>query len=273
MAKGISLHIGLNRVDPKHYDGWDGALVACESDANDMMAIAKRCGFKPTRLLTKQATSKKVIDAITTAAKQLRSGDIFLLTYAGHGGQVPDRNGDEREDGLDETCVLFDRELVDDELYALWGRFERGVRICMVSDSCHSGSQARGAVYRSIAPSAAGEPRFRAMPKEIETRTYNRNKKLYDGIQAAHPSGERVAVGASVLLISGCQDNQLSSDGDSNGLFTGTLKTVWKSGAFKGSYAKFHRDIQRLMPPWQSPNLFRTGMADAGFERQIPFTI
>ncbi len=28
---------------------------------------------------------------------------------------------------------------------------------------------------------------------------------------------------ASILLISGCQDNQLSADGEVNGLFTGEL--------------------------------------------------
>ena len=41
MAHGMSLHIGLNRVDPHHYqdaDGqpWDGALNACEFDAHDL---------------------------------------------------------------------------------------------------------------------------------------------------------------------------------------------------------------------------------------------
>jgi len=40
MPKGISLHIGLNAVDPKHYQGWDGVLQACELDAKDMAAIA-----------------------------------------------------------------------------------------------------------------------------------------------------------------------------------------------------------------------------------------
>lgn len=29
-TKGLSLHLGLNRVDPAHYGGWDGALTACE---------------------------------------------------------------------------------------------------------------------------------------------------------------------------------------------------------------------------------------------------
>ena len=36
MSKGISLHVGLNSVDPKCYDGWNGQLAACEFDAKDM---------------------------------------------------------------------------------------------------------------------------------------------------------------------------------------------------------------------------------------------
>ena len=39
MAQGISLHIGLNSVDPGHYQGWDGKLNACEFDAKDMTKI------------------------------------------------------------------------------------------------------------------------------------------------------------------------------------------------------------------------------------------
>ncbi len=37
--KALSLHIGLNLVDPKHYGGWSGPLAACECYANDMAAI------------------------------------------------------------------------------------------------------------------------------------------------------------------------------------------------------------------------------------------
>lgn len=33
--KAISLHLGLNLVDPAHYEGWDGPLSACELDAHD----------------------------------------------------------------------------------------------------------------------------------------------------------------------------------------------------------------------------------------------
>ena len=60
MSAGIALHIGLNRVDPIHYQGWDGQLTACEADAKDMVALAKKQGFKsPTLLLTKAATAER----------------------------------------------------------------------------------------------------------------------------------------------------------------------------------------------------------------------
>lgn len=51
MAKGISIHIGLNHVDPKHYQGWDGALNACVADARDMLALAKKQRFGGSTLL------------------------------------------------------------------------------------------------------------------------------------------------------------------------------------------------------------------------------
>jgi hypothetical protein len=121
MAKGLSIHIGLNHVDPAQYEGWDGELNACIADAKDMQALAKKRGFKGNLLLLdEKATADSVSSAIAAAAKVLRKGDVLLLTYSGHGGQVKDRNRDEK-DRMDETRVLFDRELVDDELYTLWG--------------------------------------------------------------------------------------------------------------------------------------------------------
>ena len=50
MPRGISLHVGLNSVDPAHYDGWNGALNACEFDVSLMQAIAESRGFEPTTL-------------------------------------------------------------------------------------------------------------------------------------------------------------------------------------------------------------------------------
>ena len=78
---------------------------------------------------------------------------------------------------------------------------------------------------------------------------------------------------ATGLLISGCQDNQTSSDGDRNGLFTQTLLAVWKDGKFDGDYRGFHKTIVKFMPPVQTPNYFTIGPANHAFEKQKPFTV
>ncbi len=283
MAKGISLHIGLNKVDPNHYqdgDGlpWDGALNACEADARDMEALAKKRGFKTRRLLlTAQATADNVISGIRDAARTLVKGDIFFLTYSGHGGQVPDLNHDEdtlptgQPDRMDETWVLFDRQLVDDELYTLWATFKAGVRIVVLSDSCHSGT-----VVRNLPPALSGVPpgtRIRRMPTRVAERTFAAHRRLYRGIQEANPTAENSVVKASVLLISGCQDNQFSLDGDRNGYFTATLKQVYRNGKFKGTYRALRDTVVSLMPETQTPNYYTVGALNEDFEAQRPFVI
>jgi len=278
-TRGISLHIGLNGVNPGHYSGWDGSLTACEFDARDMQAIAREQGFRSQLLLTRKATYANVTKVIRGAAKVLTRGDILFLSYSGHGGQVKDLNGDEKEDRLDETWVLYDREMIDDELYALWSEFEKGVRILMLSDSCHSGTVARQRWYgRMSERGALGEPagdglRMKSIPAHVQARTYRKHRRFYERIQRSLPRGDRVPIGASVLLLAGCQENQLSADGDRNGLFTDVLRQVWSNGTFRGSYRSFHRAIARRMPPWQTPNFFRTGDVTAHFEQERPFTV
>ena len=279
MAKGLSLHIGLNAVDPNGYDGWSGVLVACENDANDMAGIASAQGFTPQVLLTTAATAPAVTQAIEDAAKTLDAGDTFLLTYSGHGGQVPDMNGDEI-DGVDETWCLYDRELIDDELYGLWSSFRKGTRIFVLSDSCHSGSVARAVVLsRARVALRRGRTldyekvRVKALPDHHQRRAYFAQQALYEAAQQTFPAGDRVSLGASVILISGCQDNQLSADGDVNGLFTETLLQVWNMGAFQGTYRDFHKSIVLQMPFSQTPNYFTVGASNPQFEASVPFSL
>lgn len=268
MAKGISLHIGLNKVDPAHYEGWEGRLAACEADAKDMAALSKIQGFASSPLLlTKAATVAAVKDAMTAAAKQLVSGDIFFLTYSGHGGQVPDTNQDE-PDRKDETWVLYDRMLVDDELFALYSAFKSGVRVLVLSDSCHSGT-----VIRGVPSFVDGSPARRVLPADIGHKVYKANKAEYDAVQAATKPAETTKVKASVLLVSGCQDNQESLDGPRNGLFTGTLRKVWSNGKFVGDYRKLRDVIVSKMPSNQTPNFYVVGKSNPTFETQKPFTL
>ncbi len=281
MAKGVSLHLGLNAVDPRHYMGWDGQLTACEYDAEDMAVVAESLGYGArTVLLTKDATTRKVRAALRKAAAAMEPGDAFLLTYSGHGGQVTDTNGDESlrdygeygetSDTRDETWVLYDRQLIDDELWALWAEFPARSRIFVLSDSCHSGTVTKDvpdwdlllagqgrAVPTTVSP--AVKRRSKRMPFAVQEEVDQARRAVYTRAQAAVPPREVSKVVATVALISGCADNQTSSDGDRNGLFTHWLLKVWNDGAFTGSLHDLRNEVALLMPPIQTPNYYVVG--------------
>jgi hypothetical protein len=287
--KALSLHVGLNAVSATAYGGWDGPLAACEFDANDMAAIAKSKGMKPTVLLTKKGTRANVLAGMRGAAKALVAGDLFFLTYSGHGGQVPDVSGDE-PDKQDETWCLYDGQLIDDELYFELSKFKAGVRILVLSDSCHSGS-----VTRAPPPPPPPGQRVKLMPAAVAMRVYREHQAFYDKLQldvakaagqkAVDPDAALAQVAASgrlaaivkkfnpaVVLVSGCQDNQTSMDGDHNGAFTEQVLKAWSNGAFKGNYGSFHAKVKAALPPTQTPNLFTLGTTGA-FLAQSPFTV
>jgi hypothetical protein len=273
MPKGISLHLGLNGVDPAHYEGWAGPLNACEADAATMENICQASGLTPRVLLTAEATRDAVITAIGDAAATLEAGDLFVLSYSGHGGQIPDINGDEA-DGLDETWCLYDGELLDDELYALWSAFAAKVRIVVFSDSCHSGTVVRQMMaLRAEGSAIARAPEFayRVMPPDVQRRTYLAHRDFYDELVAARSAKPDIV--CSIILVSGCQDNQLSQDGAFNGAFTGVLSATWNNGGFRGNYRSFTQKIRSRLPFTQSPNYLADGVPNQSFEDQQIFEI
>jgi hypothetical protein len=167
---GLALCIGLNFIDPAVYRT-NGHLTGCVPDADDMAALlgSQQQGFRVRtlydapevrnrRLTDDRVGSRKwVRHWIERAARGpsldgvggLQAGDIFVVTYSGHGSNGRrDTNGDEAlgkppTDGEDETWCLYDGEMIDDERADLWSKFRPGVRIVAISDCCFSGSTAR----------------------------------------------------------------------------------------------------------------------------------
>lgn len=273
MANGYALCIGLNLVNPAHYQGWDGKLNAPEKDASDMMALAKSAGFKADGIIGSNATRQNVVTAINNAAASLQSDDIFLLYYSGHGGQIPDFDGDE-DDGTDETWCLYNGQLMDDEIKQLWLKFRQDVKVFVLSDSCHSGTIVKAFDMQMDSYSDA---KVKSMPIDIALSTYTANKDIYDqyiaGVDNAKSSFNEADIKANIRLISGCQDNQSSYDGAFNSKFTEQLLRVWNGGKFKGNYEKFYAAIIGNMPSYQSPNHLVFGKTNLVYDAQVPFTI
>lgn len=268
MAYAISIHIGLNKIDAKHY-GSDGALKGCINDANAMHTIAKTKGYDESYVfIDKDGTYKKVVTQFKKAARKLKKGDFLFISYAGHGSSVWDNNNDEA-DGKDETWCLYDRMILDDELAECWAKFKDGVKILMVSDSCHSGSVSR---MMNANGEMVEEPAEGTRGLKEGEKIYERNKVVYNATVTKDKNiAKDTGIKATVLLLSGCQDNQTSRDGIKNGLFTEKLLEVYDDGNFKGNYADLLVKILKKMPSNQTPNYSIIGKRNAVFEAAAPF--
>lgn len=262
-SKGYALCVGLNAVDPGHYDGWSGELNACEADALSMEALLRGRGFEAHLVLTKSATRSTVLSCLRSLVVKADPGDTIVFTNSSHGGQVPnyDLRGDE-SDGMDETICMFDGEIIDDELANIWAAASPGVRIMMVSDSCHSGTVER--VFSNVLPD---RPKNRAMPALTARLTYEKNKAFYDSL----PRGA-VKIRASVLALGACTDDQTASDGAVNGLFTGTLLEVLRLNS-TGTPGHVLRLVKEKMPATQTPKYTFVGVRMPAFEAAPLFKI
>ncbi|MEM6378142.1 MAG: caspase family protein, partial [Bacteroidota bacterium] len=156
MPKGVSLHIGVNQVDQSHYLGLTD-LKAAVHDAEDYLHIAQNIfNYQNSTIFTNEsATTENVKNKLQEYANHLEAGDILFLTYSGHGSQIEDPNfkikGDEP---YDQTWCLFDRQLLDDEIFEAFKKFKDGVSILVISDSCHSGTVTKNIPGNSQSPEA-----------------------------------------------------------------------------------------------------------------------
>ncbi len=305
LSRGFALHVGLDKVDRDAYGGWDGASQSSVSDAEAMLRLSEALGYDAEMVTNEKATSAAILSRLSTIAAVCTSSDVVILSFSGHGGQLP---MPDETDGLAETWVLYDRMLIDDELRAAFAGFPFGTRIVVISDCCHSGTDTyrmpptgNEADERSAAEAeeqteepldvaadradeqAAGEhqakhaadpprqPRF--IPPSACKRSLERLRTTYEAVQFASryvSSG----VAASVLLLAACQDDQIAWEDASHGAFTRALLSAWKNGRFEGDYASLIRSATRSLRQQQKPNLFIYGGGDlAAFETQRPFTI
>jgi len=269
-----ALCIGINNYPGTHMD-----LQGCINDAQDWAVELTSRGFAVTQLIDVKATKAAMSKAFKAIVGGAKKGDTIVITFSGHGTYVPDLNGDEA-DGLDEGLCPYDLQvggaaLLDDEIHAIFASRAPGVRLVLISDSCHSGTVTRAA---AADPDADDAPRPRFMPMG----NWLPPEKLPRGPGGAPLTTAPTASGASAftkalsrvsgdLLLSGCKEgpNNFSYDarikGRPNGAFTyyalKALKTL-KAGA---TYADWHAAINPAYLPSasyaQSPQI--VGSADA----------
>lgn len=93
-----------------NYQGTQNPLT-CITDGKRIVAEAKKAGVSEiTKIFDDRTTDlyptkKNVLKKMAEIASSCTTGDMFVVYYSGHGSNVPDADGDEK-DGQDEAFCL-----------------------------------------------------------------------------------------------------------------------------------------------------------------------
>uniref|UniRef100_A0A7S0YNU0 Peptidase C14 caspase domain-containing protein n=1 Tax=Hemiselmis tepida TaxID=464990 RepID=A0A7S0YNU0_9CRYP len=141
-----ALYIGIN------YVGQQGELRGCHNDVEMMKTyIEGKQGFDPSNAKVlmddgrhESPSHLNILQGFQWLVNGAQSGDSLFMHYSGHGGSMPDDNGDE-SDGRDETMCPVDYasagQIRDDVIYEqLVAMLPDGCQLTVVMDCCHSGS-------------------------------------------------------------------------------------------------------------------------------------
>lgn len=169
-----------------------------------MKQILDKKGFTST-IITEKAdikpTKENIINQLENFLSNTKDGDTLYIHYSGHGSNVLDCNSDEK-DSKDETIVTSDfKNITDDELYnIIKNKLLSKCNLFAVFDSCHSGS---------------------VLDLKYLYDCQSNSLKNIDNKDDLIPS---------IILISGCKDDQFSqevtSSIGSNGILTQFLYTI-----------------------------------------------
>lgn len=280
---GRSLHIGVNRLSEGVYGALE-PLKGCVNDAELWATIAGERGYQTQRLIDEAATREAVGKALEEIARSTRPGDIFLLTYSGHGNTATDVDGDEGEGRYDSTWCLHDGELTDDAFVQYWQQFPAGARVVMISDSCHSGSIVAASNPLRSSSAAAGLGMSRRLPPKAERKlAVDRSRKRQGNRTTVTPGvtgrGEGRqsdgSVQASIRLISACADEELAYETAGSrvhGALTKALTDAVTVG-FDGTFDDLAPLLIEQLGAVQTPGQMSIGRRDAAFDLQAVLSI
>ncbi|MBK0380770.1 caspase family protein [Mucilaginibacter segetis] len=208
-TKKFALLVGISTRNP-----------GMSKDIQNMETLVKRAGVESNdiTILTRSndATVGNVLSQLQSYADNLKDGDYLYLYFTGHGGQVYDSNHDEAAihpgDTLDETILLYDGQLVDDELFNKFAGFSKKVNIVFIADCCDGGTL----------PALTGE------------KSINNDFNLAEGLDISKLNAQIIYLGASL-------DGERAVSKPDGSVFTSALFGVCTQGASLNYYNTLQR--------------------------------
>lgn len=252
-VRRMALCFGWTAVDPLAADwaGWEGDCPGCDNDAREMADRLTPWGYEAKVILNDKARWDDVIIQVAYAGKNLRAGDWLWISCSGHGGQLPDDNGDE-SDGKDETICTWDRNVRDDAVKRMLKTYiPDGVHVVLFSDQCHSEGNWRAfgrVLQRAVSLGRWGKVQARVLVKDDDLRF-------------------------PLIQLAGCRENNYSYSAQSDdGTWHGTWTQTFLGNARDGDGLRtaFAR-AKSEMPPNQMPVWVEGGAVTDAF-RDAPLS-
>lgn len=242
-----ALVITLDHVEPAFYTGWRGELPPAEQDRAGIITLLDAANFSPIAVTNETATREDVGRWLKALADVAKSGDEVIVYFSGHGATLPDLNNDELGFLRDGAWCLYDGMFVDDELSEALTKFNDGVRVVVISDSCFTGTIVVNELLRAARENKSpriDERGSKLAPVDIGERVYEAQKDFYDPILTRSPVDPNRA-NASLLVLSACAKGELARVDENKSVFTQAIIDVWNGGSFKGTYQQLFEEVNK----------------------------
>jgi caspase domain-containing protein/uncharacterized protein DUF4384 len=234
-----ALIVGVEKYrDPRVSD-----TPGCEADARAMERLIKSAyKFSEVKLLINEEATASNIERWFRSwlIAGTQPGDRVFFFYAGHGSQIADDNGDER-DGKDETLAPYDvspesgANVIRDDLFdEMIGKLS-GRRAVLVFDSCHSGTISRG-VPKLKGFARGGGVRYLPTPEQFAELEAAHSRGAGDAgyvvkggakrdlvLEGEFIEPQRFSAMSGAVIISAAGDRQLVYPLTVNGQYRGAL--------------------------------------------------
>jgi metacaspase-1 len=194
------------------YPGTEMDLQGCINDGQLFSTCLANNGFSVNSLVNRSATISAVKSALTSFLLGGIDGGVQIFFISSHGTSVVDTNGDE-SDARDEAFVLYDGNLVDDELQNIITKYKNpNSFLLLVCDCCHSGTMTRS-LGRVL---TLNTTRSRYLPPiDSELAKIVQNVPIKDNFRSEESMNE--------LLITGCRARELSFESKFGNITYGAL--------------------------------------------------
>ncbi len=242
-----ALLVGINNYPY----GDDDDLRGCVNDAKGWYQVLKdhySFAARDMKLLTNsKAKRKDIVRELQWLLKSAKTGDVLVFANSSHGTNEKDTDNDE-PDGFDEALCPYDTDdnvLLDDDIRELISTVGSGVRLCVISDSCHSGTVTRalpGRTNRSAklrrARYLSPETRGKVGVPNPATRSIQKRQKLPEESMTE-------------LLLSGCTARESSYDDQFGKVFHGALTyyalETLRERQYKVTWKELHSAVLRKL--------------------------